>query len=113
VLYGRATERSVIDRLLADTRAGRSGVLVVRGETGIGKTALLDDAAAAAGRVAAGDAVSGGAVPGNGSPPGVAAVRVIRGAGVQSEAALPFAAVHLLLGPVLGGRARRPAVWAA
>jgi DNA-binding CsgD family transcriptional regulator len=108
VLYGRATERSVIDRLLAGTRAGRSSVLVVRGEAGIGKTALLDYAAAAAGLVAAGGAASGGAVPGNGSPPGVAAVRVIRGAGVQSEAALPFAAVHLLLGPVLGRRARLP-----
>jgi DNA-binding CsgD family transcriptional regulator len=91
VLYGRATERAIIDRLLADARAGRSGALVVRGEAGVGKTALLDYATAAAGTGASDD----------GAPPGVAAVRVIRGAGLQSEAELPFAGLHLLLGSVL------------
>jgi len=100
VLYGRARERSVIDRLLAGARAGRSGALVIRGEAGIGKTALLDDAAAAAGAAAWGDARSGGAAAGDPVPPGLAAVRVLRGAGVQSEAALPFAGLHLLLGSV-------------
>jgi AAA ATPase domain len=47
-LYGRAAEQSVIDRLIAEARDGRSGALVVRGEVGIGKTALLDYAASAA-----------------------------------------------------------------
>jgi len=41
VLFGRATERARIERLLDDARAGRSGVLVLRGEPGIGKTTLL------------------------------------------------------------------------
>ncbi|SFJ52191.1 regulatory protein, luxR family [Streptosporangium canum] len=77
MLHGRAAEQAVIDRLLADSRAGRSGALLVRGEPGIGKTALLDYAAAAA-----------------------EDLRVIRGTGVESEAELPFAGLHLLLRPV-------------
>ena len=86
MLYGRAAEQSVIDGLLADTRAGRSGVLVIRGDPGIGKSALLDYAAQSA------DAAGG---------PGRAGMRVIRGGGVESEAELPFAGLHLLLGPAL------------
>jgi DNA-binding CsgD family transcriptional regulator len=82
VLYGRAVEQSVIDQLLAGASAGRSGVLVIRGDPGIGKTALLDYAAASVG-VAAG--------------PDGAGMRVIRGRGVESEAELPFAGLHLLL----------------
>ncbi|MEV8635502.1 AAA family ATPase [Streptosporangium sp. NPDC051023] len=76
MLYGRAAEQAVIDRLLSDARAGRSGALLMRGEPGIGKTALLDYAA-------------------------TADMRVIRGTGVESEAELPFAGLHLLLRPVL------------
>ncbi|GAA4234436.1 DNA-binding CsgD family transcriptional regulator [Streptosporangium album] len=77
MLHGRGAEQAVIDRLLADSREGRSGALLVRGEPGIGKTALLDYAA------------------------GVAeGLRVIRGTGVESEAELPFAGLHLLLRPV-------------
>ena len=38
---GRSSERERLDRLLADARAGRSGVLVIRGDSGIGKTALM------------------------------------------------------------------------
>ncbi|MFC7646669.1 AAA family ATPase [Streptosporangium lutulentum] len=78
MLYGRGAEQAVIDRLLSDSRAGHSGALLVRGEPGIGKTALLNYAATAAGDL-----------------------RVIRGTGVESEAELPFAGLHLLLRPVL------------
>lgn len=77
MLYGRATEQGVINRLLSEAQAGRSGALLIRGEPGIGKTALLDHAAGA----------------GN--------LRVLRGTGVESEAELPFAGLHLLLRPVL------------
>ena len=82
MLYGRAVEQSVIEQLLVGASAGRSGVLVIRGDPGIGKTALLDYAARSA------NVVSG--------PDGVG-MRVIRGLGVESEAELPFAGLHLLL----------------
>jgi hypothetical protein len=78
MLHGRSTEMARIDELLAAARAGRSGALVVRGEAGVGKTALLDYAAAAAD-----------------------GMRVLRGTGIESEAELPFAALHLLLRPGL------------
>ena len=42
MLRGRRDECAVLDRLLDGARAGRSGVLVLRGEAGVGKTALLD-----------------------------------------------------------------------
>ena len=45
MIRGRRQQRSTLDGLLADLRAGRSRVLVVRGEPGIGKTALLGYAA--------------------------------------------------------------------
>jgi tetratricopeptide (TPR) repeat protein len=86
VLYGRTVEQSVIDDLLAGASVGRSGVLVIRGDPGIGKTALLDYAARRA-DVAAG--------------PEGAGMRVIRVRGVESEAELPFAGLHLLLRPAL------------
>ncbi|GAA0954710.1 LuxR C-terminal-related transcriptional regulator [Actinocorallia libanotica] len=73
MLYGRQEEQSVIDELLE----GRCGTLIVRGEAGIGKSALLEYAAAGA------------------------RARVLRVAGVESEADLPFAALHLLLRPGL------------
>jgi AAA ATPase domain len=69
VIVGRMAERARIDRLLADARAGRSGMLVIRGEAGVGKTVLLDYAA------------------GRG-------LRVLRGVGIESEAELPFAALR-------------------
>lgn len=71
-LVGRAAERARIDALLDAARAGRSGALVLRGEPGIGKTALLEHAAAAG-------------------------LTTVRGAGLESEAELPFAALHLLV----------------
>src|SRR5689334_16109719 len=74
MLYGRAAEQAQVDRLLANARSGRSGVLVVRGQPGIGKTALLGHLT---------EQASG--------------VRVLHGFGIESEAELPYAALHLLL----------------
>lgn len=73
MLWGREYATSLIDQLLAV-----GGALIVRGEPGIGKTALLDHAVAAA-----------------------EGMRVIRATGIEAEADLPFAALHLLLRPVL------------
>src|SRR5262245_605296 len=78
MLCGRSGQLAAIDRLLEGMRSGRAGALVLRGEAGIGKTALLD----AAERKAAG-------------------ARVLRVTGVESEAELPFAALHALLRPAL------------
>jgi hypothetical protein len=75
-----------MDRLLADVRAGRSRALVVRGEPGIGKTALLSYAADAA-----------------------PDFQVARAEGIESEMELPFAALHQLCGPMLGRLDRLPA----
>jgi DNA-binding CsgD family transcriptional regulator len=78
LLYGRDPERSIIGGLLEGARESRSGVLVIRGEAGVGKSALLEDA-----RERAAD------------------MRVLGCAGVEAESALPFAALHQLLRPVL------------
>ena len=75
---GRAGERAVLDRLLATARGGHSAVLVIRGEAGIGKTALVRYAA----RQAAG-------------------FRVAQIAGVEAEMELPFAGLHRLCTPML------------
>ena len=48
MLLGRAAECARIERLLADARAGTSGALVIGGDPGVGKTALLEHAAASA-----------------------------------------------------------------
>ncbi|MFI7438855.1 ATP-binding protein [Nonomuraea indica] len=74
MLHGRDAEQAQLDRLLADARSGRSGVLVVRGQPGIGKSALLGRLTERA-----------------------AGVRVLHGVGIESEAELPYAALHLLL----------------
>jgi DNA-binding CsgD family transcriptional regulator len=79
MLHGRSAETARIDEVLAAAQAGRSGALVVRGEAGVGKTALLDYAAGTA-----------------------AGMRLLRGTGIESEAELPFAALQLLLRPGLG-----------
>ncbi|MFI6501273.1 ATP-binding protein [Nonomuraea typhae] len=75
MLHGRDTELATIDQLLAEARDGRPGALILRGEAGIGKSALLDHAAAAA------------------------QGRVLRATALESEAELPYAALHLLLRP--------------
>ena len=74
-LLGRRAEREAIGQLLADASAGRSGVLVVRGEAGIGKTALLQHARDTA--------VSRG-------------IRVESAVGVESETQFAFAGLHQL-----------------
>src|SRR5215211_5454420 len=84
-LDGRAAELAVIDRLLAAARAGRGGALAIRGEPGIGKSALLADA----GRRAGG-------------------LRVLHAAGVEGESRLAFAALQQLLHPLLGRTDRLP-----
>jgi len=81
----RRQQCGALDRLLADVRAGRSRALVVRGEPGIGKTALLG--------YAAGTAQDFG---------------VARAEGVESEMELPFAALHQLCGRMLGRLDRLP-----
>src|SRR5689334_18224129 len=75
---GRTSEREALDRLLDTVREGRSAILVVRGEAGMGKTAVLRYAA----RQAAG-------------------FRVAEIAGVESEMELPFAGLHQLCAPML------------
>src|SRR4051812_41441436 len=75
---GRSSERALLDRLLDGVRGGQSAVLVIRGEAGIGKTALLRYAA----RQASG-------------------FRVAQIAGVEAEMELPFAGLHQLCAPML------------
>lgn len=77
-LHGRTAESTAIDAMLADSRSGRSRSMVLCGPPGIGKTALLDYAAAAA---------------------AAAGMPVLRCSGVESEAELAFAALHQLLSP--------------
>jgi DNA-binding CsgD family transcriptional regulator len=86
VLLGRSNEMAALDQLLATVRAGASGVLVLRGPPGIGKTALLD--------WAAGQAVD---------------TQVARVVGVESEMDLGFAGLHQVVGPFLGDLERLPA----
>jgi DNA-binding CsgD family transcriptional regulator len=78
VLRGRRDERVALDGLIQCARAGRSGVLVLSGDAGIGKTALL--------RHAIGSASD---------------MRVLRAVGVEAEMELPYAALHQLCGPLL------------
>lgn len=78
LLLGRANQREALDRLLAETRDGHGAVLVIRGEAGVGKTALL--------RYAAAQAVG---------------FQVRRTSGVESEMQLPFASLHQLCRPLL------------
>lgn len=79
-LLGRGAEREAIERLLAETSAGRSGVLVVRGEAGIGKSALLQHARDAA--------LSMG-------------IRVESAVGVEAETQFAFAGLHQLCASLL------------
>lgn len=84
-LLGRASECKTLDDLVAGARAGRSGVLVLRGEPGIGKTALLRHLLARA-----------------------TGCRTITAAGVQSEMELSYAGLHQLCAPLLAGLDQLP-----
>ncbi|MFI1098065.1 AAA family ATPase [Streptomyces sp. NPDC020917] len=85
MLHGRDGEAAALAALLDGARAGRSGALVLRGEAGIGKSALLAHAVAAA----------------EGMP-------VIRSAGIEFEAELPYAGLQLLLRKAMGSLAALP-----
>ncbi|MFB8199933.1 helix-turn-helix transcriptional regulator [Kitasatospora purpeofusca] len=102
MLYGRAAEEGQLRSLLRGAAEGASGALVVHGEAGIGKTALLEHLAAEAtgAAAAAGDSAAGGAA-GPAGASGAAAARVLRTTGIEAETELPFAALHQLLRPAL------------
>jgi DNA-binding CsgD family transcriptional regulator len=84
-LRGRRSECESLDRLLEDVRGGHSRVLVLRGDAGVGKTALLDYLAVSA-----------------------SGCRVARSAGVESEMELAFAGLHQLCVPMLPQLAHLP-----
>ena len=75
----------MLDRLLAGVRMGHSGVLVLRGESGVGKTALLEYLVGSA-----------------------TGFRILRAAGAEFEMELAFAALHQLCAPMLDGLAGLP-----
>jgi DNA-binding CsgD family transcriptional regulator len=84
-MIGRADERALIEGLLAEARAGRSGVLVLHGEPGVGKSALLGHAM---------ELASG--------------FRLLQATGVETEVALAFAGLDQLVRPVLPLAERLP-----
>ncbi len=90
VLVGREAELNRIEALLAAARAGHGGALVIRGEPGIGKTALL---------VSAGERAED--------------MQITHASGVESEADLPFAALGELAMPLLDGLSELPEPQAA
>src|SRR3954462_11462661 len=87
MLQGRNRECEALDRLLDEARSGRSGALVLCGEPGIGKTALLDYAVESA-----------------------ADFQVVRAAGVEWEMELAFAAVQQLCAPLIEFSERIPSL---
>jgi DNA-binding CsgD family transcriptional regulator len=84
-LHGRRDECETLDRLLTDVQAGQSRVLILHGEAGTGKTALLEYLLDRA--------------------PGC---RVARAAGIESELELAFAGLHQLCAPFLDRLERLP-----
>ncbi|WP_067825674.1 helix-turn-helix transcriptional regulator [Nocardia inohanensis] len=79
MFYGRASEIAALDDLLLRATTGRAGVAVLRGEAGIGKSALLEQLATGATGVENG-------------------FRVLRATGTEAESNFPFAGLHLLFG---------------
>src|SRR6266851_1540960 len=85
MLLDRLSERAALGQLLEAARGGRSGALVVHGEAGVGKTALLEDAIASA-----------------------AGMRMAWVAGIESEMELAYAALQQLCAPMFDGLDRLP-----
>ena len=85
VLYGRVAELSRLKKLLESARAGHSAVVVLRGEAGVGKTALIEHLLSTS-----------------------TEVRVLRTAGVESDMELPFAGLQRLISPLAAGIAALP-----
>jgi DNA-binding CsgD family transcriptional regulator len=85
MLRGRQGECATLDRLLRNAWAGQSGVLVLRGEPGIGKTALLEYAIRSASNF-----------------------NVLRANGVESEMEFAFGALHQVCSPLLDSIGRLP-----
>jgi DNA-binding CsgD family transcriptional regulator len=85
-LVDRRAESAALDRALADIRAGQGQALLIRGEAGVGKSALLNHLVGQA-----------------------TGYRIARAAGVESEMELPFAGLHQLCAPMLELRDRLPA----
>jgi DNA-binding CsgD family transcriptional regulator len=84
-LLGRRSECEALDRLLTDALGGRSQVLVVRGEAGVGKSALLRYLSER-----------------------VAGWHVVTAVGVESEMEIPYSGLHQLCGPLLDHLDRLP-----
>jgi DNA-binding NarL/FixJ family response regulator len=85
MLVGRSAETEAIQALLEGARDGQGGALVLRGEPGVGKSALLEEAAASA-----------------------EGFTVLRAVGIESESELAFAGLHQVLWPVLDRVERLP-----
>src|ERR1700742_1675175 len=85
MLLGRLTEQAALGQLMEAGRGGHSGALVLHGEAGVGKTALLEDAIASA-----------------------TGMRIARVAGVESEMELAYAALQQLCAQMLDGLDRLP-----
>jgi DNA-binding CsgD family transcriptional regulator len=85
-IVGRAAERATVDAILADAQRGQGGSLVLTGQAGIGKSALVQYAV---------DVASG--------------FRVVRTAGVESEMAFGYAGVHQVVLPILDHLGELPA----
>src|SRR6516165_7078412 len=85
-LLGRASECALLDGLMGDVRRGKARALVLRGEAGIGKTALLKYLVAAA-----------------------SDLTVVRAVGVESEMELAYASLHQVCAPLLDQLGRLPA----
>src|SRR5215475_8329507 len=84
-LHGRRSECAVLDELAAGVRSGSGQALLIRGDSGVGKSALLDYLVAHS-----------------------TGCRVARAAGVESEMELAFAGLHQLCAPMLDLRDRLP-----